>query len=384
VVRTTNGFWLALLLLLNGCSADTNVFHAVPDRGVAGQGGNAGIDAGGRGGAGNAGKAGSAGSAAIGGKAGSGGGSGSGGASAGAGVGGSASGGGGTGGAVAGGAGAGGAGMAGGAGGGTGGASGGTGGASGGTGGFGGSAGVAGGSGQCGFCDWECCGATCVNKDNDVKNCGTCGETCDEGESCNEGECGEPPCTALLPCLAAQFCCGTSCCIEGSLCCVVPGPIGPSLPTCTVPNERGTCPTGCQSCICASPDTLIATPDGERRIAELVEGDLVYSVEADAIVVVPILATHREPARGHAVPRLSLTNGAVLEISAGHPTADGRVLGDVQRGDRLGEIAVTNVVYVAYRHPYTYDILPASSTHAYFAEGALIGSSLGATHASCR
>jgi len=37
---------------------------------------------------------------------------------------------------------------------------------------------------------------------------------------------------------------------------------------------------------CASPDTPIATPDGERPIAELREGDLVYSVDGGAIVPV--------------------------------------------------------------------------------------------------
>jgi len=113
-------------------------------------------------------------------------------------------------------------------------------------------------------------------------------------------------------------------------------------------------------------------------------GDLVYSVEHEAVVAVPIVAVHREPARGHAVPRLLLENGRALEVSAGHPTADGRVLGQISSGDRLGEVRVTGVVYVAYPHAFTYDILPASSTGAYYAAGALIGSTLSEPGNTCR
>jgi hypothetical protein len=128
---------------------------------------------------------------------------------------------------------------------------------------------------------------------------------------------------------------------------------------------------------------MIATPQGDRPIEELKVGDLVYSVDGEAIVAVPILATKREPAQGHAVPRLSLKDGGILEISAAHPTADGRSFADLRPGDRLGEAQVKAVVTVQYPYAFTYDILPASSTHAYFAGGALIGSSFDAG-TSCR
>jgi hypothetical protein len=128
---------------------------------------------------------------------------------------------------------------------------------------------------------------------------------------------------------------------------------------------------------------MIATPQGDRPIAELDVGDLVYSIDGDAIVAVPILATKREPAQGHAVPRLSLKDGGVLEISAGHPTADGRFFADLRPGDHLGQAQVEAVVTVPYRYAFTHDILPASSTHAYFAGGALIGSTFDSGD-SCR
>jgi hypothetical protein len=255
------------------------------------------------------------------------------------------------------------------------------------SGGDGGSAAVSGSAGSgggCGNCDWECCGAQCVNKGNDINNCGDCGVECDAGEACNDGECGPPTCSAPMPCMTGEFCCGLDCCEDGLLCCSIPGPVSTPYPVCTEPDSRGTCPTGCNGCKCAAPGTLIATPSGERPIAELVVGDLVYSVEGEAIVPVPIAAVRREPAVGHAVPRLSLDNGRTLEISAGHPTADGRLFGDVAPGDRLGEARVVGLKYVAYAYPFTHDILPASSTGTYFADGALIGTTLGEATGSCR
>ncbi len=73
---------------------------------------------------------------------------------------------------------------------------------------------------------------------------------------------------------------------------------------------------------------------------------------------------------------LSIDDGAILEISPGHPTADGRTFADLRTGGLLDGHTITSVEVVPYRHPFTYDILPASSTGFYFAGGALIGSTL--------
>jgi len=135
--------------------------------------------------------------------------------------------------------------------------------------------------------------------------------------------------------------------------------------------RQGFCP------ICAAPDTPIATPSGERPIASLRVGDLVYSVNDDAIVLVPIVRTDHTPVRGHRVMHIELDGGRVLEISPGHPTADGRTFRELTAGSRLDE---QHEVFAArvmpYEHEATYDILPGSSTGAYFAAGALIGSTL--------
>jgi ribosomal protein S8E len=129
--------------------------------------------------------------------------------------------------------------------------------------------------------------------------------------------------------------------------------------------------------ICAAPDTLIATPEGERRISSLRPGDLVYSVHQGGVVAVPLRHVASTPVEQHWVIRATLASSAVLEVSPGHPTTDGRTFGELVAGDQLDpQNAVVAVELVPYEHERTYDILPASSTGTYFAAGALIRSTL--------
>ncbi len=221
---------------------------------------------------------------------------------------------------------------------------------------------------------FACCDGACVDVDDDILNCGACGVICTGAHPyCGNGSCGAPPCTGA-GCGSADFCCGTQCCTAGQLCCDVPGPVEVG-PRCTAP-VNGTCPVGCSACVCASPDTPIATPDGDRPIANLVAGDLVYSVDHAAIVAVPLLRVNRTPVHDHHVVRVVLDNGVVLEISPRHPTTDGRTFGDLHAGDLLDRFTIESADLVPYTHEFTYDILPASDTHAYFAGRALIGTTL--------
>lgn len=222
-----------------------------------------------------------------------------------------------------------------------------------------------------------CCAGACVNPDNDILNCGKCGTVCSGGSPyCDHGTCGTPPCTTPQLCGAGGTCCGNVCCKPGELCCDVPGPIAAG-PVCQPPDPMTmTCDKGCPLCVCASPETPIATPDGDRAIADLRPGDLVYSVEGEAVVAVPIARVNRAPVQHHQVVRVALANGRVLSVSAPHPTADGRTFGDLRAGDALDGTLVLSAELVPYAFTHTYDILPASSTGAYYAGGALIGSTL--------
>jgi hypothetical protein len=136
-------------------------------------------------------------------------------------------------------------------------------------------------------------------------------------------------------------------------------------------------------CKCASPNTPIATAAGQAPIASLKVGDLVYSVDRGAVRLVPILRTRQVPANNHRVVKLTLINGAVLEISALHPTADGRNFGELVKGNRLDGVEIRDVQTIPYRHAATYDILPDSDTGTYFAAGVLLASTLAETARIC-
>ena len=218
-----------------------------------------------------------------------------------------------------------------------------------------------------------CCNGVCANLQNDPLNCGMCGHKCVTEGYCGDGKCTTPVCGTTC---SSGTCCGPSCCTGQQICCESQGPVS-RAPYCTLPNEQGSCPPGCApACVCASPDTRLATPQGERRIADIAAGDLVYSVDHGAVVAVPVVALRRMPVSSHRVVRLELGSGVVLEISALHPTADGRLFGDLHAGDYLDGVAIRSASMVPYRHDATYDILPASDTGAYFAGGVLIGSTL--------
>jgi hypothetical protein len=78
---------------------------------------------------------------------------------------------------------------------------------------------------------------------------------------------------------------------------------------------------------------------------------------------------------GHAVVHLALADGRQVWVSPGHPTADGRRVGDLAPGQAFDGSRVV----VADRVPYsgsTYDLLPSGPTGAYWADGVLLISTL--------
>ena len=159
--------------------------------------------------------------------------------------------------------------------------------------------------------------------------------------------------------------------------CLPPGgPVGGgdgSLSGCCGCGNDGFCSA---ECVCASPDTPIATPAGDRPIASLSEGDVVLSINRGEVAAVPLRRVRRRAVTNHRVVEVTLANGSTLRISAAHPTADGRSFGDLHAGDWLGGFEVGSARVVPYSEDATYDILPDSDTGTYFAGGALIGSTL--------
>jgi hypothetical protein len=78
----------------------------------------------------------------------------------------------------------------------------------------------------------------------------------------------------------------------------------------------------------------------------------------------------------HPVVHLVLSDGRELWASPSHPTADGRLLADLQVNDLLDGARVTSVERLAYGGAATYDILPSGDTGFYWADGILMGSTL--------
>ncbi len=134
----------------------------------------------------------------------------------------------------------------------------------------------------------------------------------------------------------------------------------------------------CNPPICLPPDAAIDTPDGPVAVSALRPGDRVWTLGADgAAVIAPILHVgSTEAPRDHRVVVATLADGRVVRGSPGHPTADGRTLGELRAGDVLDEARVREVRRVRYDRPRTYDLLPAGPTGAYWSDGVLLGSTL--------
>jgi len=69
-----------------------------------------------------------------------------------------------------------------------------------------------------------------------------------------------------------------------------------------------------------------------------------------------------------------------VTASAGHPTADGRKVGELRAGDRLDGARVVAAMMVHLDDGATYDLLPSGPTGTYWADGVLLGSTLFADH----
>ncbi len=133
-----------------------------------------------------------------------------------------------------------------------------------------------------------------------------------------------------------------------------------------------TCP------ICLSAGTLIDTPAGPVPVEALTSGTTVWTLdEQGARVAAAIIRTARVPVpAAHEMVRVRLDDGREVVASPGHPTADGRALGQLLGGDWLDGARVASVSRELYRNDATYDILPDGSTGTYWANGILLGSTL--------
>ncbi len=140
--------------------------------------------------------------------------------------------------------------------------------------------------------------------------------------------------------------------------------------TATTPSIN-TCP------ICLAAGTLIDTPNGAVPVEKLLKGMTIYtqgSTGKEMAGVITATISVQSPASFQII-RITLNDGRSVEVSPGHPTTDGRTIGELKVGDTLDGGTVVSVTAVPYSG-FTFDILPDSGSGFYRANGILLKSTL--------
>jgi hypothetical protein len=135
------------------------------------------------------------------------------------------------------------------------------------------------------------------------------------------------------------------------------------------PGGRPNCP------ICLARGVRIATPTGPVPVEGIRVGMAVWSADRSGRRVrATVVRTRHRPADGGLL-RIQLADGRSVVVSPGHPTPEGKVVGQLAVGDLLDGVRITSVTAIPYRG-FTYDLLPSGPTGDYFADGVLLGSTL--------
>ncbi len=136
-----------------------------------------------------------------------------------------------------------------------------------------------------------------------------------------------------------------------------------------------TCP------VCLAIGTLIDTPTGPVPVQSLRVGTWVWTMnQAGVRTAQPLIQIGQTVVSAtHQMVHLVLSDGRELWVSPGHPTIDGRAVGQLRSGDLLDGARLLSVERVSYTGTTTYDILPAGDTGAYWANGILLASTLKST-----
>jgi hypothetical protein len=130
--------------------------------------------------------------------------------------------------------------------------------------------------------------------------------------------------------------------------------------------------------VCLASNTLISTPAGDINVKDLKVGMVVWSLDAHGEKTASrvISVSHADAPPTHKVVDLVLSDGREVWVSPNHPAVNGRPVGSFVAGDAFDGAFVRSADLVPYWDKATYDLLPASATGAYWANGILLQSTL--------
>ncbi len=130
--------------------------------------------------------------------------------------------------------------------------------------------------------------------------------------------------------------------------------------------------------ICLAEGTLIDTPRGLVPVENLQDGMSIWTINKSGKRVEGkvIKWSNTQVPVDHEMVKLLFADGRSLLVSPGHPTIDGRTVGNIEVGEIYDKGRVISVKRVNYNGKYTFDILPSGETGYYFANGILVDSTL--------
>lgn len=130
--------------------------------------------------------------------------------------------------------------------------------------------------------------------------------------------------------------------------------------------------------ICLAGDSLIDTPSGLVPVKDLQIGMPIWTTDITGHrISATVTKTSKVPVSpAHRMVQLVLDDGRKLLVSPGHPTVDGRTVGELAINDFYNGSLVVSVERVTYGDVATYDILPSGESGFYFANGILVDSTL--------
>lgn len=134
--------------------------------------------------------------------------------------------------------------------------------------------------------------------------------------------------------------------------------------------------------VCLARGTTIDTPSGPVAVEALHEGDRVWTIDHGVRVAAPLTRVgHAIAPPDHVVRTIELADGRAFTASPGHPTCavsaeQPATVGAAEAGQSIDGARIERVTAVDYQGGQTFDLLPASDSGCYWANGVLLGSTL--------